>query len=394
MLMFRSVARGLKPDRSRLLFIVCALALVLVFTYRLTSLPDATSHQEKTYVSSASSIDSIYHSPSNAPHKLLILAESKAFDPSTASYRIVSVVAALFIALSFFIICRHWFGLPISLMGTAAFVLSPFFIITARQASPEILRFVPITLLAVYYWHSRTDKKDLAWILMMLAAGIALYTPGIFWWLLASAIFARKKLLTTTGRISQLAAATGLLVFILIAIPLVLAFVRDWHFVHQYLLIPLSPPKFFDFLRHLGWMLLALFAKSPYHDELIISRLPLLSVIQLALAVFGGYALFSAARNKAWWLSVSIVFGILLAALNNDVRLLVFSLPAVGVFMAAGLRYLYIEWRSIFPKNPIPKSLALLLLMAAVLIQGVYGVTYSLVAWPNTQPTKAVYVLK
>jgi hypothetical protein len=148
------------------------------------------------------------------------------------------------------------------------------------------------------------------------------------------------------------------------------------------------------FLKHLAWMITSLFFRTPYHDQMLIGRLPLLSVIQLALVVFGVYALYSAARKKAFWLSASVIMGVLLAALNNNLRLLFFSLPGLGIFMAAGLRYLYIEWRSVFPKNPIPKGLAIAMLAAVVTIQALYGLTYSLVAWPAAEPTKQVYVIK
>jgi len=370
------------------------LILGFVFFYRIASLPSGASREENNYVSSAQDIKSIYRAPANAPHKILALAESKSLKPSLTAYRVISSLFAMVIAVSFFVVCRHWFGLSVALMALAVFILSPFFIITARQSTPEILRYSPLILLAVYYWHLRTDKKETAWIVVMMCAAAILYIPGAFWWILASTVIARKKLLTTAGRISQPAAATGMLLFVLTIVPIIMAFVRDWRFVYSYLLIPQYLPNAIDFFKHLAWMSASLIVRAPYHDSLGISRSPMLSVIQIALAIFGGYALFSAARAKAWWLTASIIFGVLLAALNDDVRLLFFSLPAIGVFMAAGLRYLYIEWRSIFPKNPIPKYLAILLLASMVGIQAVYGITYSLIAWPASQETKAVYVIK
>ena len=88
------------------------------------------------------------------------------------------------------------------------------------------------------------------------------------------------------------------------------------------------------------------------------------------------------------------VFGIVAAALNRNLLLLIYVLPAVAVAVAAGLRYLYMEWKSIFPKNPIPKYLAVALITGLVGMHIAYGLRYSLLAWPNTAATKSTYVLK
>jgi hypothetical protein len=69
-------------------------------------------------------------------------------------------------------------------------------------------------------------------------------------------------------------------------------------------------------------------------------------------------------------------------------------LPALAILSAAGLRYLYIEWRSIFPRNPLPLSFALVIISLLVGLQVAYGLRYSLVAWPHLAATKQLYVLK
>ncbi len=385
---------GLKTGSRRVFLILTVLLISLLVIYRLESSPKAASQKERQYVTSASSLKAVYDNPIDAPHKLLVLAANKVFNPRLFYLRSVSIVIALAVSICFYLLCRHWFGTTIALMSSVVFLISPFVLAPARAITPEILRFSPLIILAIYYWHLRTRHKDMAWIGLLLAAGTALYIPGMFWWIAGAMLICRKQLLTTAGKISQPAAAAGLLTLALSIVPIVLALVRDWRFLYQYLLIPHSLPQPIEFLKHLAWMVLSLFFRTPYHEPILIGRLPLLSVMQLALVVFGSYALYSAARQKALWLSASLILGILLAALNNDIKLLFFSLPALGIFMAAGLRYLYIEWRSVFPKNPIPKGLAIAMLAAVVAIQGLYGLTYSLIAWPAAEPTKQAYVIK
>ena len=141
-------------------------------------------------------------------------------------------------------------------------------------------------------------------------------------------------------------------------------------------------------------MVTAIFIKTPYSQNLILGRLPLLNLIQITFLVFGAYALWSAAKTKTLALAAGILLGILAAGLNNNLSLLALCIPALGIFITAGLRYLYIEWRGVFPRNPLAKNLALLLIGAVVVVNFIFGLRYSLIAWPHSMPTRSTYVLK
>jgi hypothetical protein len=141
-------------------------------------------------------------------------------------------------------------------------------------------------------------------------------------------------------------------------------------------------------------MLTGLFIKTGRTDSLIVARLPLLTILLVALMIFGIYAMWTAAQSKARWLALGVVYAIVAAGFNNDIVLLALGLPAIIIFAAAGLRYLYIEWRSIFPRNPVPKTFALVLIALVAMTQLYFGLRYALSAWPNTPATRAAYVLK
>jgi hypothetical protein len=89
-----------------------------------------------------------------------------------------------------------------------------------------------------------------------------------------------------------------------------------------------------------------------------------------------------------------LVFSIAAAGINQDLKFLTLGLPAVGLIVAAGLRYLYIEWRSVFPRNPLPRALALVLMSTVVGLHVWLGLRYSLIAWPHTVDTRQTYVIK
>ncbi|HXY18287.1 MAG TPA: hypothetical protein VEH48_02625, partial [Candidatus Nitrosopolaris sp.] len=100
------------------------------------------------------------------------------------------------------------------------------------------------------------------------------------------------------------------------------------------------------------------------------------------------------ARRTMLGILAIIVFSIIAAAINNNVLLLALGLPGLAVLVGGGLRYLYAEWRSVFPRNPIPLGFAWALIIAVVGLQMAYGLRYSLIAWPHAPATKQTYVLK
>jgi hypothetical protein len=89
-----------------------------------------------------------------------------------------------------------------------------------------------------------------------------------------------------------------------------------------------------------------------------------------------------------------VLFICLLSGLNDIFAVLGLALPLLMIVVGMGLRYLYIEWRQVFPLNPIAKTFAIGLMSALVLIQVAYGIRYSLLAWPVVVAPHSIYVLK
>jgi hypothetical protein len=159
-------------------------------------------------------------------------------------------------------------------------------------------------------------------------------------------------------------------------------------------LVPAHLPDPVRILKNIAWMVLALFIKTPHNSPFLIGRLPVLSITADALLVFGGFALWSAARLKLAAYAAAVAYAVILAAINDNVNILAFAVPILAVIMTAGLRYLYIEWRKIFPRNPLAKNLALTLMWLIVLVQLIFGLKYAVSAWPSTTDTRTAYVLK
>jgi hypothetical protein len=164
--------------------------------------------------------------------------------------------------------------------------------------------------------------------------------------------------------------------------------------VKPLLLIPEDWQSGLQTIKAVGWGVSSFFWQTQSPVDIGLGRLPVLSILQIVLMIFGIYALGSRARNIIIGLAGLFIFSVVAAGVNANPHLLILGLPAAAVLMAAGLRYLYIEWRRVFPLNPFAYGLAISLIALAVGAQLLYAARYSLIAWPQADETKKTYVLK
>ena len=382
--------------RELLAYLVLAGFLFAVFFWRLGSLTPGISPTESAAKVGSSSLKQIYENPVYLPFKLMQHFLIMLNQHSIFWLRLSGAVFGLIFTLTFFRLAISWFGRVIGLFGTLVFVSLPLFVISARQASPDILLFSPIFIMWLYYKLTKNDDnlKPSVWVSLLLASALSLYIPGMVWWVLVGAYINRRRIITAIGNIPSWLSAAGLTAGLIVLLPLLVSSISRPGIIKSLFLVPEHWYSLLRTAENIGWMILALFIKTPSANPLILGRLPLVNVLMLALVIFGAYALYTAARPKALALGGAVLLAVAAAGLNNNILLLALGLPAVAVFVSAGLRYLYIEWRSIFPRNPVPKTFALVLIAAVVASQLFFGLRYSLVAWPHSTVTKTLYVLK
>ena len=377
----------------RYVAIIAILAAVLI--YQIGSHPSALSQSEVSARLSSQYFSTILSNPINAPHKLITFGLRELGATGILSLRLSSAIFGLVFLFSFYALCKAWFGKTIGLLGAIIMAATPLFLVLARQASAEIMFFCIITLMAVYLWLLRTKTRSTsAFILLVISCSLFLYTPGVIWWVIGAALIARRKISEAVDEIPKTVILSTLLAGTLVLVPLAVAIVKDVDILKSLALIPSHFATPIEMAKNTGWMALALFVKAPYHHIYILGQLPLLNFIQIALLCFGAYAMWSAAKAKSLALAAGVLFGIIVAGVNDNLSLLAFSLSGLLVFMVAGLRYLFIEWRSVFPLNPLAKAVAIGLMCGVVAAHLLFGLRYSLVAWPQAESTKKVYVLK
>ena len=379
--------------RTSLTVILLAAFAFCFYFWRLGSLTRGLSPAEVSARSSSSTLQIIADNPVYAPYKILAYAVQKIFDDGALALRSVSAVLALLFLFCFYQLVKEWFGKMVSVFASLFLAATPWFILLARNSGPEISLLAPTAVLASYYWLIRS-KSHVAWWTLLICSSLLIYLPGGLWLVLLGGVFARKSLKQAARELDLQARILGILVLLIFLAPLAYAVISNPAGLKPLLLIAELWPSILIVCKSVAWDILALLWRTPVHADFIIGRLPIFNGAQIILALLGSFALLKLAKDKLYLLFGLLIFGILAAAVNRNLGLLTYVLPAAALSVAAGLRYLYIQWRSVFPKNPLPKYLALSLIASLVAIHGFYGLRYSLIAWPNSSATRTTYVLK
>lgn len=362
-----------------------------LYGYRLGSLPAGISSQAQVEVNQSASLHTIFNNPVYAPHKLLLWATSKLWPHNLWAARLPAVLIGLALLACLFYILQKWFGRTVGLLATLIAGFTPWMLLASRQAEPLIIFSLPLALGAILLALPKSAHKNLLFGLLVVAVACSLYVPGLIWLLLLALVYRRQGFAEIISGIKGAVKSLWICVGLVLAVPFAWSLATNWHTNKILLGLPAHLPTPLIFAKDIAWSLLALVWRTPYHDSWMLGRLPALNIALAILAGFGVYAMLRLARAKAKLILVYAAGAILLAALNSSLQFEIMLLPVVFIFIAAGIRYLYFEWHSVFPANPIPKLLALAAIIAISGLSVLYGIKASLVAWPNNSETKASY---
>lgn len=395
--MFKVVSRRLSRQalKNALIALGAALGMYWLYIWRLGSLTTGLSPAEVTARHFSSNLSYISDNPINAPLRLIQYLAQSLGHHGAFYMRFASVLFMVLFVACFYMLLKTWFGKLIGLLGTLLMIGTPWFILLARSTTTTVLLLVPLVIIASFLLLTKAKRRSgLAWMGLICVSAVSLYIPGAIWFILVAGWIRRRELLGSLKFQGPLIKSLSVLLAIAIIVPLALAVAKDLSVGRQLLLLPEHWQGTIGSLKSIAWSVLALFWRTPYHIDLIIGRLPLLNIVQLALAVFGGYAMWANARKETYGLLTILLASIIFSGLNANLELLTLAILTICIFAAAGLRYLYVEWRGIFPRNPLPKALALSLMLLVIGAHLMLGIRYALIAWPRTPATHNLYVIK
>ena len=246
-----------------------------------------------------------------------------------------------------------------------------------------------LELLLLWQLHSRSNK--FVPIIVLVALGSLLYTPGALWFFLLLGIVYFNRFKNLFYNVKKPAIVFGIITAILLIAPLVFSFARNLDTLNQWLLIP-NNLELSEIPRSILRVPSAFIYRMPSEPLINVGRLPIFDVASGILFLIG----LNAYRRKLKLDRTKVMIGsalvaIVIGALGELTLSVILLLPFAYSVIAAGIEYLLDEWYSVFPRNPYARSFGLLLITSVVLFSIYYQMTRFFVVWPQTPETRAVY---
>lgn len=363
------------------------LALLFVNLYHLESITGSQiSAPEVEALTTSNTLRGIASNPLNAPFKIVQYILLSLNSSSIYFLRLASVLFGLATVWLFYALSKHWFSPLIAWLGTSMFATSTLYLHHARLITPAIL--LPLSLLALLWsiWSMNNGKQSSVRLALFLTIfAVALYIPGVVWFVLLIIALQRRHIISSLKKISWTYLILGGIVGSIFIIPLVRAFALNTSLVSEWLALP-SILNLKDLAINFVSVPLALTVQSPFNPAFNLGRLPIIDVLTLALIILGAYAFiirFNLTRTRALMLT-SIISWLLITMGETNFAVL---LPLVYLLAAGGIMFLLQQWYSVFPKNPIARNLGLILVVAVVGISIFYNLDRYFIAWQHNPAT-------
>lgn len=377
--------------RSVLAVAIISLVGAALLGYRLSTLTTGMSEQEVLFVQSASSLSEILARPLYILQKVPLSVLNLLNISTSTTTRAITAGFALSSAVMFYFLIKQWHTRRIAVIISLLLISSSWFLQLGRIASPEIMYvFMPIVLLLLAF-RFNTKERKLTGGLLIVAATLALYVPGLLWLVAALKFMFIKRLLRLYKKMSIVNRIVIIAFVLLLLAPLIYAVVKDWKILLDVLAIPETFAPI-EWAKRLVLIPIFLTAQGPFMPMYNLGRLPLLDVFSVVMVILGAYWYYF--RIKLLRTKVMIVMGGVSVALIafSGLAFIPMLLPLVFILIAAGLSLLLQQWFTVFPKNPLARIVGATLITGLIVIVCGYHLQRYFVAWSGSQATHRLFI--
>lgn len=373
---------------------IIAIALIaILFLYRIGTLtPQATTEASNRI--NAASVKKIINNPINAPYKIARHAAYK-LNPTLASERSIGALVAITSVGIFYMVIKRFMSKYAAILSTILYASSSTLLNNARIASPDIMLLMLFVLFACGYIILASRHNPRSWIVGTIATCVALYTPGMLYFILIGAVIIVRYLLASRSLPKKQIIGLCCAITTILLLPLVYAFVSNPLLYKEYLALPSTMPTIISFLKSTSAVPLGILVKAPINPMYRLGEQPMLDVTSTLLFTLGCVSLAKHYRLKRVYIIFGIfVLGTTITAMSNNYENS-FMLFAFVYFTAGfGIDYLLRSWKQVFPHNPFAVYLSLAVISVAVLVSVNFQIKRYYVAWPHNPAVQAAFSKK
>lgn len=375
--------------------ILIALASVLILgglmLYRLGNLVPQLSMPEVIAHKVSSNINLIINNPLNLPYKALSFGVNYILHPSAWSLRAVSVFFAIISVLLFYYVVSRWYNRLNAILGTLLFACSAWFLHYARLATPDITLTLLIASLAYGLWIRKTKRSVLVGIIGIILAATLIYTPGLIGLVVIGGIWQSKHI---AEHFKETKIAIPLIIFMaaMLLAPLVIGLAHNPILARSLVGLPIDHwPTALDYIKDTFNVPVQIFLRGPYNPVVWLGRLPLLDIFTTAMVILGAYTYYQHRKlDTAKLVFGVLIIGSLLIGLGGSVSMIILT-PFIYLLAVAGIDYLLTQWQSVFPRNPLARTIGASLITLAVFLSCFYNLRQYFIAWPGAPATKITF---
>lgn len=373
---------------------IVSLSLIAVFTllwFGLDSLTPGFSAEEISYRASHGNLRQIADNPVNVIHGLPTAILQMSGKQGPMAMRTVSALIGLLIAVTFYLVLRSWLTERIAILGTLLAISSPWFLHSARLATADIVYATIIGIVLLGVWLVKGKWPAFTLFGLAVVGSLLLYTPGFLWIIAPGLIWQRKRVIRALNSMSFLYRAAWFICTGLLVAPLLRALWLRPELLRTILGLSDHSIIMKDTFRRLLDIPVQLVYRGPDNPVVWLDTLPLLNIFVITMVILGSYACwYRIGLDRTRLLIGLFLIGALLVAIGGIIPMLVL-LPVIYIVAASGIALMLQQWFTVFPRNPLARSIAATLIVLAVALNVFYNFNHYFIAWPNAPETKAVF---
>lgn len=337
------------------------------------------------------SFKSILNNPLYLPYSLILYVLQVIGLHGPMALRGVSAVIATASAISFYLLIRRWHTPRLAVFGTLLFTTSSWFLHLGRYADTDILYVGIIAVLLAGVWLQQSKYRRIMLGFVLIASTLYIYVPGMIWFIALTGIWQSRRLIREMRHLrwwfNVLVAVGG----IALLFPLGWSIAHDPSLIKPFLGLPETLPAIGQLLQSIIDIPTHIFVRGPNDPAKWLPGTPYLDIFSGMMLIIGMYwSIYKIRLDRIRMTYGVLAAGAILVALGGPVSIALL-LPGLYLLITAGMTFMLQQWFTVFPRNPIARTIGTSLLSLAVLVTVFYHINHYFIAWPNTPAVRETF---